>query len=80
MAFNASDDGQINTLIFCTARFCPTLSIYLQRASDYSLDGNADASTTNFRQEKYKGIKSKYLLSHHIPHLMTGRRYKPIGS
>ena len=49
MASNASDNGQINTLILSTAHSNPTAPTNLQHASDYSLDGNADISTTNFQ-------------------------------
>ena len=51
MAFNALDDGQMNTIL-STARFGPTAPTYLRHASDHGLDGNADASTTDFQQEK----------------------------
>ena len=42
MASNASN----NTSTLSTARSDPTAPINLQRASDYSLDSNTDASTT----------------------------------
>ena len=48
MASNVLDNSQINTLILSTAHSNPTVPTNLQHASDYSLDGNADASTTNF--------------------------------
>ena len=51
MASNALDDGQTNTLILSIARSDPTAPTDLQRASDHSLDGNANASTTDFQQE-----------------------------
>ena len=70
MASNASDDGQTNILILSTGSG-PTAPTDLQRASDHSLDGNADASTTDFQQEKYEGIKWKRLLCYHIPYLTT---------
>jgi len=47
MASNALDDGQTNTLILSITRFNPTIPTDLQYASDYSLDGNTDASTTD---------------------------------
>ena len=79
MAFNASDDGQTNTLILSTAHSNPTVPTDLQRASDHSLNGNADVSTTDFQQEKYEGLEWKRHLGHHIPHLTTGRRRGPVG-
>ena len=57
IASNASDDGQTNTSILSTARPNPTVPTDLQRASEHSLDGNADASTTDFQQEEYEGIE-----------------------
>ncbi|OCK96845.1 uncharacterized protein K441DRAFT_656870 [Cenococcum geophilum 1.58] len=80
MASNASDDGQTNTLILSTARSDPTAPTDLQRVSDHSLDGNADASTTDSQQEEYEGIKWKRLFGYHIPHLTAGRRRGPMGS
>ena len=71
MASNASDDGQTNTSILSTARSGPTAPTDLQRASEHSLDGNVDASTIDFQQEKYEGIKWKRLLCYHIPYLTT---------
>ena len=56
MAFNASDNNQMNTLILSTARSDPTAPTDLQRASDHSLDGNTDASTTDFQPEEYADI------------------------
>ena len=56
MAFNASDNNQMNTLILSTARSDPTAPIDLQRASDYSLNGNTDVSTTDFQPEEYADI------------------------
>jgi len=56
MASNASDDGQINTLTLSTARSDPTIPTNLQRASDYSLDGNTNASTTNSQPEDYTEV------------------------
>jgi len=47
MAFNALDNGQINTLILFTARSDPTIPTNPQRASNYSLDGNTNAFTTD---------------------------------
>jgi len=47
MASNASDDGQMNTSTLSTARSNPTVPTNLQHASDYSLDGNTNASTTD---------------------------------
>jgi len=47
MASNALDDGQTNTLTLSTARSNPTIPTDLQRASNYSLDGNTNASTTD---------------------------------
>ena len=46
MASNALDNGQTNTLSLSTDRSDPTAPTDLQRASNHSLDGNADASTT----------------------------------
>jgi len=80
IASNASDDGQTNTSILSTARSDPTAPTDLQRVSDHSLDGNANASTTDSQQEEYKGIKWKRLLGYHIPHLTAGRRRGPMGS
>ena len=57
MAFNVLDDGQINTLILSIACSDPTAPTDLQYALNHSLDGNANASTTNFQQEEYKGIE-----------------------
>ena len=80
MVFNTLDDSQTNTLILFIACSDPTAPTDLQYALDHSLDGNADASTTDFQQEEYKGIKWKRLLSYHIPHLTAGRCYGPVGS
>jgi len=77
MASNASDDGQTNTSILSTARSDPTVPTDLQRASEHSLDSNADASTTDFQQEEYDRIEWKRLLGYHIPHLTAGRRRGP---
>ena len=48
MASNALNNGQMDTLSLSTARSDPTAPTDLQRASDHNLDGNADASTTEF--------------------------------
>ena len=49
MAFNVLDDGQINTLILSIAYSDPIAPTDLQHAPDYSLNSNANASTTNFQ-------------------------------
>ena len=56
IASNASDNGQTSTSILSIARSNPTTPTDLQRASDHSLDGNIDASTTEFQLDKYTGI------------------------
>jgi len=48
MASNALDNGQMDTLSLSTVRSDPTVPTDLRRASDHNLDGNADASTTEF--------------------------------
>jgi len=53
MASNALDDGQTNTSTLSIARSDPTIPTNLQRASDYSLDGNTNASTTDSQPEDY---------------------------
>jgi hypothetical protein len=57
MASNVLDNGQTNTLILFIACSDPTAPTDLQYALDHSLDGNTDASTTDFQQEEYKGIE-----------------------
>jgi len=47
MASNALDNGQTNTSTLSTARSNPTIPTNLQHVSDYSLDGNTNASTTD---------------------------------
>ena len=56
IASNALDDGQTSTLILSTACSDPTAPIDLQCASEYSLDSNIDASTTEFQPDEYAGI------------------------
>ena len=46
---NLPNDGQTNTLILSTAHSDSTAPTDLQRALDNSLDGNADASATDFQ-------------------------------
>ena len=77
MASNASDDGQTNTLILFTTHSNPTVPTYPQRASDYSLDGNTNASTTDFQLKKYANINWKYLLGYHVPHPTSGEPCGP---
>ena len=78
MASNALDNGQTNTLILSTARSNPTIPTNLQRASDYSLDGNTNASTTDSQPEDYTEVDWKRILSYYIPYLTAGRRCGPI--
>ena len=77
MASNASDDGQINTLILSIARSDSTVPTDLQRASDYSLDGNTDASTTDSQPEDYIEVDWKRILGYYVPYLTAGRRRGP---
>ena len=56
MASNASDNYQTNTSTLSTACSNPTAPINLQRALDYSLDGNTNASTTNFQLDDYVDV------------------------
>ena len=56
MASNALDNCQINTSTLFTAYSNPAVPINLQRASDYSLDGNTDVSITNFQLDDYVDI------------------------
>ena len=65
MASNASDNCQTNTSTLSTACFDPIAPINLQRASDHSLDGNTDASTTDFQADKYADVNWKRLLGYH---------------
>ena len=74
MASNASDDCQTNTSTLSTARSDPTAPTNLQRASDHSLDGDTDASTTDFQPDDYADVDWKRLLGYHLPHLTSGRR------
>ena len=64
MASNASDNYQTNTSILSTACSDPTAPINLQRASDHSLDGNTDASTTDFQPDEYVDVNWKRLLGY----------------
>ena len=68
MASNTLVNSQTNTLILSTAHSNPTVLTYLQRASDRSLDGNTNASTTDFQPEKYANINWKRLLGYRLPH------------
>ena len=52
MASNAPDDGQTNTSTLSITRSNPTVPTDLQHASDYSLDGNTDASTADHSQSR----------------------------
>ena len=74
MAFNASDNSQTNTLTLSTTRSNSTAPTNLQRASDHSLDGNTDASTTDLQRDEYADVDWKRLLGYHLPHLTSGRR------
>ena len=67
----------MNTLILSTAHSDPTVLIDLQCALDYSLDGNTDASTTDFQLEEYVDIDWKCLFGYYLPHLILGRRRGP---
>ena len=78
MASNALDNSQINTLILSTARSDPTIPTNLQHASNYSLDSNTNASTTNSQPEDYTEVNWKRILGYYIPYLTAGRRYRPI--
>ena len=63
MASNVSDDDQTNTSILSIARSGPTAPTHLQRASDHSLDGNADASTTDFQKKSMKELSGSVFLA-----------------
>ena len=71
MASNASDNCQINTSTLSSSD--PTAPTNLQAASDHSLDGNTDVSTTNFQPDEYADINWKHFLSYHLFYLMLGR-------
>ena len=78
MASNALDDGQTNALTLSTARSNPTVPTDLQHASDYSLDGNTNAFTTDPQLEDYTEVNWKRILGYYVPYLTAGRRYGPI--
>jgi len=65
MASNAPDNYQINTSTLSTACSDPTALTNLQRALDHSLDGNTDASTTDFQLDEYADVNWKRLLGYH---------------
>ena len=48
IASNVLNNSQTNTSILSIARSNPTIPTDLQRALDYSLDGNTNAFTTKF--------------------------------
>jgi hypothetical protein len=56
MSSNVSDTGQINTSTLSTAQSNPTAPPCLQRASNYSLDGNNDTSASEFEPDSYAEI------------------------
>jgi len=67
MASNALD----NALTLSAARSDPTAPTNLQRALDYSLDGNTDASTTDFQPDEYADVDWKRLRPDIIGALMA---------
>ena len=66
MASNTPDNGQTTTSSLSTARSNPTVPTDLQRASDHSLDGNVNASTTEFQPNEYAGIDWTRLLGYYL--------------